>query len=60
MIERPLFTKLLCVAIVAAIMMPVGHILFPYLDGQMTGMQFRALEAVVSTTVGFGIFALFG
>jgi hypothetical protein len=60
MCERPLIIRLLCVALVAAVMLPIGNILFPYFGGQLSGTQFHALEAVVTTTVGFGIFAFFG
>lgn len=60
MIDRPLVTKLMCVAAVAAVMLPAGSMLFPYVSGELSGIQFQALEAVVSTTVGFGIFSLFG
>jgi hypothetical protein len=59
MIDRTLATRLLCVALVAAIMLPLGGLLFPYVSSEMDGMQFQALEAVVSTTLGFGIYALF-
>jgi hypothetical protein len=58
MLDSTIVTKLLCVAFVAAIMLPVGHILFPYVSDELSGMQFQAIEAVVSATVGFGI--LFG
>jgi hypothetical protein len=53
-------TKLLCVAFVAAIMLPVGHILFPYVSDELSGIQFQAIEAVVSATVGFGIYSVLG
>jgi hypothetical protein len=45
---------------VAALMLPLGTIVFPYVSGQMDGMQFQTLEAVVSTSLGFGIYALLG
>ena len=57
MIERAIVIKLLCVALVAAIMLPAGHMLFPYVSDVLSGMQFQAIEAVVSATVGFGISA---
>ncbi len=60
MIDRSFVTKLMCVALVAAVMMPVGRALFPYVSADLDGMQFQALEAVVSATLGFGIYALFG
>ena len=60
MIDQTVIARIFCVALVAAVMLPVGHLLFPYVSGELNGMQFQTLEAVVSTTLGFGIFALFG
>jgi hypothetical protein len=60
MIDQALIVKLLCVALVAAIMLPVGGLLFPYVSGDLSGMQFQAIEAVVSATLGFGISAILG
>jgi hypothetical protein len=60
MFDKPDVTKLLCVALVAAIVLPVGRLLFPYVSHEMTGMQFQAIEAVLSATVGFGIYSIFG
>lgn len=60
MIDRTLIMRLVCVGLVAAFMLPAGTYLFPYLNGALSGGQFQTLEAVVSTGLGFGIFALFG
>lgn len=60
MIDRALIARLLCVGVVAAVMMPAGNLLFPYVSGELSSVQFQALEAVVSTTIGFGIFSLLG
>ena len=60
MFDRAILTKLLYVAFVATIMLPVGHILFPYVSDELSGMQFQAIEAVVSATLGFGIYSVFG
>lgn len=60
MMDRALMTRLLCVALVAAFMLPAGHLLFPYVSPVLSGIQFHAMEAVVSATVGFGISAIFG
>jgi hypothetical protein len=60
MIKKGLLTKLLCVAGVAALMLPLGTVVFPYVSDQMDGMQFQTLEAVLSTSLGFGIYALIG
>jgi hypothetical protein len=60
MIKKSLVIKLLCVAAVAALMLPLGTVVFPYVSDQMDGMQFQTLEAVLSTSLGFGISALIG
>lgn len=60
MIDRTLILKLLCVAVVAAVMLPVGHVLFPYVSHVLSGIQFQAIEAVLSATVGFGLSAIVG
>ena len=59
--RAPLITKLLCVAIVASVMMPVGREIYPYIAGMLDSMQFDAVEAVLSATLGFAIdAAMFG
>jgi hypothetical protein len=52
--------RLLCVALVAALMLPLGGALFPYVSHELTGIQFQAIEAVVSATLGFGISSILG
>jgi hypothetical protein len=59
--RNSLIVKLLCVALVASIMMPAGRVLFPYVAGMIGSMQYEAAEAVVSATIGFGLYAaIFG
>ncbi|HXD45149.1 MAG TPA: hypothetical protein VN655_08435 [Pseudolabrys sp.] len=60
MIDRTLLMRLLCVALVAGVMLPVGTVLFPYVSHAVDGTQFQALEAVFSATVGYGLYALIG
>jgi hypothetical protein len=60
MFDKPVVIKILCVALVAAIVLPVGRLLFPYVSHEMSGIQFQAIEAVLSATVGFGIYSIFG
>ena len=60
MIDRPFIAKLLCIGLVAAVMLPVGRELFPFFSAELSRMQFQAIEAVVSATVGFGIYGVFG
>jgi hypothetical protein len=59
-IDRTFIAKLLCIALVAAVMLPLGRMLFPFVSAELSRMQFQALEAVVSATVGFGISGVFG
>lgn len=59
-IDQRLITKIVCAALVAAVMLPAGHMLFPYVSGELGGLQFQTLEAVVSTTLGFGLSTLLG
>ena len=61
MSRHPLVVLLLCVGMVAALAMPAGRMLFPYVVPHIGELSFDAIEAVVSATVGFGVYAaLFG
>ncbi len=59
-IDRGVFGKLLCIGLVAAVMLPLGRLLFPYVSAELSRMQFHAIEAVVSATVGFGLYGVLG
>ena len=56
--KAPLLTRLICVALVACVMMPVGRELYPYVSDLIDLLPFDAVEAVVSATVGFAIYAV--
>jgi hypothetical protein len=59
--RAPLLTKLLCVALVAGIMMPLGREIYPYIESMMDTLKFDAAEAVLSATIGFALYAaMFG
>lgn len=60
MIDRTMVVKILCVAVVAAVMLPAGQVLFPYVNHVLSDMQFQAIEAVLSATLGFGLSAIVG
>ncbi|HEY7662659.1 MAG TPA: hypothetical protein VH934_06005 [Xanthobacteraceae bacterium] len=61
MAARPIVTKLLCVALVASIMLPLGRMVFPLVETFVSGMEFDTLQAVLSATIGFGLYAaIFG
>jgi len=55
-----MIAQVLCALVVGAVMMPLGLALYPYIADQISGPQFHALEAVVSATAGFGLYAVFG
>ncbi len=54
-----LVDRLACVALVACLMVPAGEFVFPHLSGVLDGLEFNALEAVVSATLGFEIYGAF-
>jgi hypothetical protein len=54
-----LAARLACVALVVSVVFPVGKVLFPYVADEFGSLPFSAIEAVVSTTVGFSIYAVF-
>jgi hypothetical protein len=54
-----LAAKLACVAVVVSVVFPLGIMIFPYVADDFGSLPFSALEAVVSTTIGFGIYAAF-
>ena len=54
-----LAARVACVAIVVSVVFPLGRMLFPYVGAEFGVLQFSALEAVLSTTVGFGIYTAF-
>lgn len=56
---HPLVDRLGCVALVASLMIPAGQMIFPYVSGLLDGLEFNAIEAVVSATLGFEIHAAF-
>jgi hypothetical protein len=60
MFDKVMVTRLLCVAFVAALMLPLGKMLFPYVSHELSGIQFQAMEAVISATLGFGISSILG
>jgi hypothetical protein len=57
-INRAIVIRLVCVALVTAVMLPLGSAVFPYVSHALDGTQFQALEAVLSATLGFGIYSL--
>jgi hypothetical protein len=53
-----LAARLVCVALVVSVVFPLGRLVFPYVADEFGSLSFGAIEAVVSTTLGFSIYAL--
>jgi hypothetical protein len=58
--DRSMISKVVCVFLVAAVMMPVGRWVYPHISDALSGVQFETLEAVVSASLGFGLSGFFG
>jgi hypothetical protein len=51
----------MCVALIVAVVFPLGRMLFPLIGHDIGETPFGAIEAVLSTSLGFGLYAaLFG
>ena len=59
MANHPVLTKVLCVALVASIMLPLGRMVFPFVDTVVSGLEFDTIQAVLSASIGFGFHATF-
>lgn len=58
MLSHPLVAKLLCVALVASFMLPLGWVVFPMVESAVSRLQFDTAEAILSATIGFGLYAM--
>lgn len=55
------FIRLACVAIALCVVVPLGRLVLPGAESAIGPMPFNTIEAMVTTTLGFGLFAaLFG
>jgi hypothetical protein len=55
--KYPVITKLVCVALVVSFVFPVGQELFPVIGHEIGVAPFSAIEAVLSTSLGFGLYS---
>ena len=54
--RKSVVARLICVVLVACVIVPLGQVLVP---GEVIGtFVFNAAEAVVTTTIGFALYAL--
>ena len=54
--KYPLITKLVCVAVVTIIMLPLGQQVFPLFAGAVGGLSFNTMEALLSAGLGYGLY----
>lgn len=59
MVNKPIVLKLLCVALVASLVFPLGRMIYPYVAHDIGHLPFGAIQAIFSATLGFGIYAVF-
>ena len=53
--------RLACVGVVVCVVFPLGQMVFPAMADAIGAFPFTAVEAVVTATLGYGLFeALFG
>lgn len=58
---RLLMVRVACVALALCVVVPLGRLVFPTIADAIGPTPFNTLEAVVTTTLGFGLYAaLFG
>ena len=53
MASHPILTKILCVALVASIMLPLGRMIFLFVDTAVSGLELGCIQADLSTSIGF-------
>ncbi len=59
--RNPLLVKLACVGLMVCLVFPLGSMLYPYVADAIDNLPYSAIEAVVTTSLGFGLYgALFG
>jgi hypothetical protein len=56
---RMLTVRLGCVALAVLVIVPLARFVFPAAAAEIGSFPFNAIEAVVTTTIGFGLYSLF-
>jgi hypothetical protein len=59
MLGKPIVLKLMCVALVASVVFPLGRMAHPYLAQDIGNLPFGAIQAIFTATLGMGIYAVF-
>jgi hypothetical protein len=56
--RRTLTVRLGCVALAVCVIVPLARFVFPIAVGEIGTIPFNAIEAVVTTSIGFGLYSL--
>jgi hypothetical protein len=59
MVSKPIILKLMCVALVTSVVFPLGRMAYPYVAHDISDISFGAIQAIFTTTLGMGIYAIF-
>ena len=59
LVNHPILTKLMCVALVVAVMFPTGRMLFPMIGQEIGETPYGAIEGLLSASLGFGLYTAF-
>ena len=59
MLSRPIILKVMCVALVASVVFPLGRMGYPYVAHDIGDLPYGAIQAIFTATLGMGIYAVF-
>jgi hypothetical protein len=59
MVSKPIFLKLMCVALVASVVFPLGRMVYPYVAHDVGDLSYGAIQAIFTATLGMGIYTVF-
>ena len=54
-----LAARLACVALVVSVVFPAGRLVFPLVADELGSLPFSAVEAILSATLGYSLYATF-
>ena len=59
MVGKPIVLKLMCVALVASVVFPLGRMVYPYVAHEIGDLSYGAIQAIFTATLGMGIYTVF-
>ena len=58
MLWYPTTRRVVCIGIMAALMIPAGQVVLPFVADELGGMPFAVIETGLSTMLGLGVYEL--